>query len=41
MHHKVTTLHREDGSEKIIEQARITPKGITRLGETLINGVAA
>lgn len=31
MEHKTTTVHRSDGSEKITTQARITPKGLTRL----------
>lgn len=31
MEHKTTTVHRSDGSEKIITQARVTPKGLTRL----------
>lgn len=29
--HKVTTVQREDGSEKVVEQALITPKGLARL----------
>ena len=33
MEHKTTTMHRSDGSEKIITQARITPKGLTRLAQ--------
>lgn len=33
MEHKTTTVHRSDGSEKIITQARITPKGLTRLSQ--------
>lgn len=35
MVHKVTTVHREDGTEKIVEQARITPKGMARIAESL------
>lgn len=31
LEHKVTTVLRADGSEKITEQVRITPKGLTRL----------
>jgi prophage antirepressor-like protein len=31
MTHKITTVHRGDGSEKIVEQVLITPKGIARL----------
>lgn len=33
--HKVTTVEREDGSEKIVEQALITPKGLARLAVIL------
>lgn len=33
--HKVTTLARMDGSDKVVEQVRITPKGITRLAQML------
>jgi anti-repressor protein len=29
--HKITTILRGDGSEQIIEQARITAKGLTKL----------
>jgi phage antirepressor YoqD-like protein len=31
MTHKITTVHRGDGSEKIVEQVLSTPKGIARL----------
>lgn len=31
LEHKMTTVLRADGSEKITEQVRITPKGLTRL----------
>jgi phage antirepressor YoqD-like protein len=37
--HKVTTVSREDGSEKIVEQVLITPKGLARLA--VILGVTA
>lgn len=30
--HKVTTVQRSDGTDKITEQVRITPKGLTKLG---------
>ncbi len=33
--HKLTTVSRSDGSEKVTEQALLTPKGITRLSEIL------
>lgn len=41
MTHKVTTLLREDGTEKIVEQVRVTPKGLTRIGEALASTKAA
>ncbi len=31
LEHKVTTVSRPDGSEKITEQVRVTPKGLQRL----------
>lgn len=31
LEHKVTTVLRADGSEKITEQVRVTPKGLTKL----------
>lgn len=33
LEHKVTTVNRTDGSEKITEQVRITPKGLTKLAQ--------
>lgn len=33
LEHKVTTVSRPDGTEKITEQVRVTPKGMTRLAE--------
>jgi phage antirepressor YoqD-like protein len=33
LEHKVTTTHREDGSEKIVEQVRVTGKGLTKLAK--------
>jgi len=33
MEHKTTTVHRSDGSEKVVTQARITPKGLARLAQ--------
>lgn len=41
MTHKVTTLLREDVTEKIVEQVRVTPKGLTRIGEALASTKAA
>lgn len=35
LEHKVTTVTRDDGSEKVVEQCRITPKGLTRLASSL------
>jgi Rha family phage regulatory protein len=35
MEHKVTTVHRSDGSEKIVEQALVTAKGLARLSALL------
>lgn len=35
LEHKVTTVERTDGSEKIVEQVRVTPKGLARLAELL------
>lgn len=32
--HKVTTVFRSDGSEKVVEQVRITPKGLAKLSES-------
>lgn len=31
LEHKITTVERDDGTEKITEQVRVTPKGMTRL----------
>ncbi len=31
LEHKVTTVLRSDGSEKVTEQVRVTPKGLTKL----------
>lgn len=33
LEHKVTTLVRDDGLEKIVEQALVTPKGLALLAE--------
>ncbi|HBV5155992.1 TPA: phage antirepressor KilAC domain-containing protein [Klebsiella oxytoca] len=39
---KVTTVTRSDGSEKVVEQVLITPKGITKLAKMIgVSGVAA
>ncbi|HHG9580229.1 TPA: phage antirepressor KilAC domain-containing protein [Citrobacter freundii] len=39
LEHKVTTVNRSDGSEKIVEQVLITAKGITKISRLL--GVSA
>lgn len=42
LEHKVTTVERSDGSEKVVEQVLVTPKGLTKLSKKLgISGVAA
>lgn len=33
LEHKTTTVHRSDGSEKVVTQARITAKGLARLAQ--------
>jgi phage regulator Rha-like protein len=40
LEHKVTTVLRADGSEKVTEQVRVTPKGLTKLAK-LIPGTVA
>ena len=35
LEHKTTTVTRSDGSEKTVTQARVTPKGLTRLAKEL------
>lgn len=37
LEHKVTTVSRSDGSEKVIEQVRVTGKGMTRLAQLVAN----
>lgn len=42
LEHKVTTVERSDGTEKVVEQVLVTPKGLTKLSKMLVvNGVAA
>lgn len=42
LEHKVTTVSRSDGSEKIVEQALVTAKGIAKISKMLgVSGVAA
>ena len=33
LEHKTTTVTRSDGSEKVVSQVRVTPKGLTRLAK--------
>lgn len=35
LEHKVTTVERSDGSQKVVEQVLVTPKGLARLAELL------
>ncbi|WP_408022101.1 phage antirepressor KilAC domain-containing protein [Spartinivicinus ruber] len=35
LEHKVTEVYRSDGTEKIVEQVRVTPKGLTFLAKQL------
>ncbi|RVC47606.1 hypothetical protein EN781_00270 [Mesorhizobium sp. M4A.F.Ca.ET.090.04.2.1] len=35
LEHKVTTVLRGDGTEKVTEQVRITPKGLTKIAELM------
>ncbi|WP_019101344.1 phage antirepressor KilAC domain-containing protein [Chromobacterium haemolyticum] len=35
LEHKVTTVSRSDGSEKIVEQVLVTPKGLAKLAQTV------
>jgi len=39
LEHKTTTVYRADGTEKITEQVRVTPKGLTKLA--LVFGVSS
>lgn len=36
LEHKVTTVLRRDGTEKVTEQVRVTPKGLTRLAKLFV-----
>lgn len=35
LEHKVTTVSRSDGSDKVVEQVRVTPKGLTKLAQAI------
>ncbi len=39
LEHKVTTILRADGSEKVTEQVRVTPKGLTKLAALIQPGL--
>lgn len=39
LEHKITTVLRADGSEKVTEQVRITPKGLTKLAALIQPGI--
>lgn len=42
LEHKVTTVERSDGSEKVVEQVLVTAKGLTKLSKMLgFSGLAA
>ena len=40
LEHKVTTVSRSDGSDKVVEQVRVTPKGLARLALALRSDLA-
>ncbi|WP_222937692.1 phage antirepressor KilAC domain-containing protein [Spartinivicinus ruber] len=37
LEHKVTVVSRSDGSEKTVEQVKVTPKGLVKLSEQLLS----
>jgi anti-repressor protein len=41
LEHKITTVSRSDGSEKIVEQVLVTPKGLAKLSQILSQEIAA
>ncbi len=41
LEHKVTTVERSDGSEKVVEQVLVTPKGLTKLAQAMDKRSAA
>lgn len=41
LEHKVTTVERSDGTEKVVEQVLVTPKGLARLAEQMTARQAA
>lgn len=40
LEHKVTTVSRSDGTEKVIEQVLVTPKGLAKLAQMLVHDLA-
>lgn len=40
MEHKVTTISLDDGTEKITQQARVTPKGLAKLSKVMTQDAA-
>lgn len=36
LEHKVTTIPREDGQDKVVQQVRVTPKGMARLARAFV-----
>jgi len=41
LEHKVATISRPDGSDKVVQQVLVTPKGLAKLAEALGKAVAA
>lgn len=41
LEHKVTTVSRGDGSEKVVEQVLVTPRGLARISQILGEPIAA
>lgn len=40
LEHKVTTIIRNDGSEKIVQQVLVTPRGLTKLSSAISQNVS-
>lgn len=40
LEHKVTLISKDDGTEKLVEQVRVTPKGLARLGADIAKDIA-
>lgn len=41
LEHKVSTVKRDDGTDKVVEQVRVTPKGLARLAEAFATAEVA